>query len=131
MRKKFGLMIIFAVALMLLYVPGVFAGSLFYADNPSELASAGGLTSGSSNAQLVTGQCNVQSITVSGIATTADDYVLIYDGTDATGDVKVEVTIPTASETVSIPFSEAVFGTGVYAVANNHLLFVTVGYTQD
>ncbi len=130
MRKKFILLVALLALVLLLGMPGAAqARSLFYADNPSQLAVSSGVTL-QTGAQVVTGQCNVQSIIVSGANSVALDYVLVYDGTDATGTAKIDISVGTAGETVTIDLNDAEFGTGVFATANDSDMHITVAYTQ-
>jgi|24BtaG_2_1085350.scaffolds.fasta_scaffold07067_2 hypothetical protein len=128
MRKKF---ILLALAMMLLWVPSVFAQSLFYADNPSSIATASGSQISAGN-QLITGQCNLQSITVSGPHTTALDYLLLYDNTSATGTPKWDISIGTAGDTVFLKLNDSEIATGLYvdAPGYNSGFHISVEYTQ-
>lgn len=131
MRKKFILLLVMIMALAIFMAPASFAQrSLFKATDPSTVVAATGSTL-NTGTQLVTGQCNLQSITVSGFDTTAGDYVLIYDGTDATGTAKFDVTIGTAKGTVSIPLHDTEFGTGVFAASNSDTVHISIEYTQQ
>lgn len=122
--------IILLVALMFLFSTPAFADkSLFYADNPSSVATAYGATL-DAGTQLITGQCNLQSITVSGATMLAGSYVNLYDGTDATGTHKFDITVGTAYNTITIPLHDAEFGTGVFANSSNNNVFISVEYTQ-
>ena len=78
---------------------------------------------------LVTGAARVSSIIVSGTASTAKDYVLIYDALTATGTAKFDISIGVAGDTfaVQIP-GGAIFSTGVFADANASNFNITVTY---
>lgn len=130
MRKKFILLIIAALVMCLFSSPAFAAKSMFYADNPSSVAVASGATLNTGTA-LVTGQCNVQSITVSGLAT-AKEYVLVYDAITATGTAKYDITVGTAYDTVHLPLHDAEFGTGVFVDGVTALDYghVSLEYTQ-
>ena len=111
MRKKFIFLALIAAFVLMLSMPGpVFAKSLFYADNPSQLAVADGGTL-IAGEQAVTGQCNVQSITYGGPLATALSYLLVYDNTSATGTPVIDISIGTAGETVTVNLNDAEFGT--------------------
>lgn len=127
MKRKSNLLMLILV-LCLLSTP-VFAKSLFYADNASSLAVASGATLNTGTA-MVSSQCNVQSITLSGASSTALDYVEIYDAASATGTPKFDVSVGTAGETVQIVLNDAEFGTGIFADANASNFVLTVEYTQ-
>ena len=130
MRKRFILLATIVLALYLFCMPStVFAKSLFYADNPSSLA-VGSLSVLNSGKVLVTGQCNVQTLTVGGYTSAAGDYVIIYDGINATGTQKFDISIGTAKTTIHINLNDAEFSTGVYADSSADTLTLTVGYTQ-
>lgn len=133
MRKKFIFLVMAVVIALMLAMPGpVFARSLFYADNPSTLVARGGLSTASDTLKkMVVGQCNVQTITISGDGSSAGDYVLIYDDDEAdAANLKFEISVGVAEDTTSISLNDAEFGTGIFAVANSDLLFLTIGYTQ-
>jgi len=67
---------------------------------------------------LVAAPARVSNIIVSGAATTALDFVLIYDALTATGTAKFDISLGTAGETVNIVIpGGASFATGVYAIA--------------
>lgn len=128
MSKKF--IILIGLAFLLLCTPA-FARSLFYADNPSTVARASGDTL-IDGTLLVTGQCNVQSITISQ-ADTANDYVLVYDALTATGTPKFDLSCGTARETIQLLLNDAEFTTGVFVdgtVSGSHSLDVSIEYTQ-
>lgn len=129
MRKSRLLVMILAVLVLFLLAIPAQAKSLFYAANPSSIAVSSGATLNTGVA-LVTGQSNVQSVTVSGADSTALDYVLIYDAASATGTPKLDISIGTAGETVTITLNDASFGTGVFADANSDNMHISVEYTQ-
>jgi hypothetical protein len=131
MKFKRFTILVFALLMCFAATPA-FARSLFYADNPSSIAVASGATLNTGTA-LVTGACNVQSITVSQ-AVTAGDYLLIYDAASATGTPKYDIEMGT-SETKHLVFNDAEFGTGVFAVTSGQStpafgMHVSIEYTQ-
>ena len=103
-------------------------GSASTREYPKQVTSdtGGDFTAG---AAMVTGECYVYNISLSGIATSAGDYVLIYDALSATGTPKFEVTVGTAKDTnqISIP-GGAKFSTGVFGVSNAAAVFCSVVY---
>jgi len=129
MRKDFQILVL-AASIVLLSAMPAFAQSLFYADNPSSIATAQGGTLEQGTA-MVTGQANVQSITVSGASSVAGDTILIYDATSATGTPKFDITVGTAKETIVLKLNDAEFGTGLFADANTPGLHISVEYTQQ
>jgi len=130
MRKKFIFLVIFVAVLIMLGMPGpVFAKDLFFADNPSQLAVAEGATL-IAGEQIVTGQCNVQSITFGGPLATATSYVKVYDGTDATGTPKFDIAVGVAATITHINLNDAEFGTGIFVQSNISQVAVTIAYTQ-
>lgn len=125
MKSKF---ILILVALLIV-CPQVFAKSIYYADNPSSVAVASGTTL-NTGTQLITGQCNLQSIILGGPNVVAGDYVLLYDNTSATGTPKLDVAVGVNASTISIPLHETEFGTGVFANASSSGMHISVEYTQ-
>jgi len=76
-----------------------------------------------------TGAARLTSITVSGLTTSAADYVLVYDALSATGTPKFEVSIAVTGETyhINIP-GGAQFSTGIFVVGIDTEVFATVTY---
>ena len=128
MRKKFVSLAIMACLVFMLSSPA-FAKSLFYASNPSEIATSEG-TALNTGVALVTGQCTVQSIIVGGPHSAALDYILIYDAASATGTAKFDISIGTAGDTIPVPLQEVSFGTGVFADASSSGMHISVEYVQ-
>ena len=77
---------------------------------------------------LVTGAANIETITISGPATAAGDYILIYDALTATGTPKFEITTGKAKNTITIDAKGASFSTGVFADSNAAEVFGSVVY---
>jgi len=79
---------------------------------------------------LVSSACRVSNIIVSGTASSAGDYVLLYDAASATGTPKFDITIGTAKETVAITIpGGATFATGVFAQqGSGDFLHLTITY---
>lgn len=103
-------------------------GSASTREYPKQVTSS---TGGTLNAgvALVSSECYLYSIALSGPATAAGDYVLIYDAASATGTPKFEISVGTAKDTtlISIP-GGAKFSTGIFAVSNGIAPFVSVVY---
>lgn len=130
MKRKF--LLIWAVLMLLLLISmPCFAGDLFYAKNEASIAMADGAETSAGKA-LVTGRCFGQTLIVN--ASTAGDYVLVYDNTSATGTPKLDIPVGTANQPVIVPLQEAEFGTGVYVKGktgtSNDPYYVTFVYTQ-
>ncbi len=133
MSKKRFMVVMVVVMMMLVFASPAFAQkSLFYAANPTQLASAGGLSSTSLPAHrtMITGQGNLWGVTASGDGTSAGDFALIYDDTDASGTPILEISIGTAEDTEQILLNGANFGTGIFVEANNDLVHITLEYVQ-
>jgi hypothetical protein len=82
---------------------------------------------------LVTGACRVDSITISGTATSAGDYALIYDAATtpaATVVAKFEPSVGTAKDTRTIDTKGAIFSNGIWCDANSNSVLITVVYSQ-
>ncbi len=129
MRKSLFQTMFLIVLVMVMFMAPASAKSLFYAANPSSIAVSSGdpLNAG---AALVTGQSNVQSITVSGPELAAGDYILVYDAASATGTPKADITVGTAKGTIVVNLNDANFGTGVFATASTRTAHIAVEYTQ-
>ena len=105
-------------------------GAAQVAIKPQTLVSSTGTTL-NNGTQLVSGAARVSSLTVSGIGTSAGDYVLIYDNTSATGTPALEIVLGTAKETVTVQVPGGMqFSTGVYADANSTNVFIAAAYNQ-
>lgn len=78
---------------------------------------------------LVSAAARVSTVTISGPATAAGDYILIYDAASATGTPKIEIAVGTAKDTRTIVIpGGATFSTGVFADSNSDAVFVSVTY---
>ena len=93
----------------------------------STVVSSTGITLNSGTA-LITGEANIESITVSGFGTAAGDYVLLYDALSATGTPKWEATAGTAKGTYTIDTKGAAVTTGLFADSNADQIHVSVSY---
>jgi hypothetical protein len=104
-------------------------GSASVREYPKQIASVTGLDLSGGKAALVSGECYISGIVVSGPAAAAGDYVLIYDALTVTGTAKFDVSIGTAKNTIpiSIP-GGAKFTTGVSAQSNSTAVHLTVIY---
>jgi len=127
MRKQLHFILLLATVFVLTLCVPASAKSLFYADNPSQSAQATGLTL-NTGTQMITGQCNLQSITVTNAV--AGGYVLFYDNTSATGTPKYDIAVGTANSSVTLRLNHTEIATGIFADANNSTSFVTIEYTQ-
>ena len=92
-------------------------GGSFYGDQQSAHATGDG--------QLVTNRARVTSIQAKGIATSE---VKLYDGTDATGTLKLDYVFGIEGLNIWIPGSGVVFDDGVYLDLTN-TTGVTITYT--
>jgi len=84
--------------------------------------------SGTLGHQIVTGAGNLQKIIISGPATSAGNYMLVYDNTSATGTPLFEITVGVAKDTNVIDCDGAIFSTGLYVVTSADEVFGTVIY---
>ena len=103
------------------------SGNVYTRSGTATVVSSTGTTLSTGTA-LVTGAADVETITISGPATAAGDYILVYDALTATGTPKFEISVGTAKDTNSIPAAGAHFSTGVFAVSNATPVFVSVVY---
>jgi len=99
------------------------AGSVF--QYPQTIGNANGI-----DTLIRTGAARVTSITIGGDGSAAGDKVDFYDALTATGDVKIEVSIAVAQETVHVSIPGGLqFSTGIFAdLSDGAALNVTVGY---
>ena len=102
-------------------------GNVYTRSGSATVVSSTGATLNTGTA-IVGAACNVESITISGVGTSAGDYVLIYDALTATGTPKFEITAATAKETLTIPTYGAAFATSVFADSNADNVFLSVVY---
>ena len=80
---------------------------------------------------ITSGASRLATVTISGPDTSAGDYILIYDAASATGTPKIEITVGTAKETVSIEIpGGAAFATGIFADSNSNFVFGTFTYDE-
>lgn len=81
---------------------------------------------------VVSAASNVTMLTISGSATSAGDYVLLYDAASATGTPKLEATIAVTGETYSITIpGGANFDTGIWMVTKDNAVHASVAYNLD
>lgn len=106
------------------------ARNLFNGPQTKLIAVATGATL-NAGTQMITGECYVESITISGVGTSAGDYALVYDYTNATAAyLKAEPSVGTAKDTNSIPLGGAYFANGVFADSNSDNVILTISYYQ-
>lgn len=104
------------------------AGALSVMEYPKTIAQATGKTLNSGTA-LVGSACRVSNIIVSGAATAAGQYVLLYDAASATGTAKFDISVGTAKGTIDITIpGGATFSTGVFADSSANPIHVTITY---
>jgi len=104
-------------------------GSSSVREYPKQIVSVTGKTLNDGAAALVSGECYISGIIVSGTSVTAGDYVLIYDALTVTGTAKFDISVGTAKNTIPISIPGGVkFATGVSADSSADAIHLTLIY---